>query len=159
MSMFVRAEANRQEMKLRQLGAKVEQINSVLCYVSFDVGGTKVSYVYNLNRKNQYFLERVSPYPLHAGVYETEADVVKTIAVDIEQFQMAHRSNVFDLFVKINQDLHLAAHRFEDLFLYYNVPHEYLDAILAKSAEVQMLIDQAKLKSERIYTGKEPEVL
>lgn len=159
MSMFMRAEATRHEMQLLQLGAKVEQINSMLCYVSFDVASTKVSYVYNVNRKNKYFLERVTPYPMHAGVYDTEEDVVKTIAVDIEQFRMANTSHVFNLFVKINQDLHNAAHRFEDLFLYYNVPHEYLDAILAKSAELQALINEAKTKAQRIYTKKDPKSL
>lgn len=159
MSMFMRAEATRHEMQLLQLGAKVDQINSMLCYVSFDVAGTKVSYVYNVNRKDKYFLERVTPYPMHAGVYDTEEDVVKTISVDIEQFRMANVSHVFDLFVQINQDLHHVAQRFEDLFLYYNVPHPYLDAIMAKSAEMQSLIDEAKAKSERVYTKKDPERL
>lgn len=61
--------------------------------------------------------------------------------------------------MKINQDLHNTAHRFEDLFLYFNVPHEYLDAILAKSAELQALINKAKTKAQRIYIKKDPETL
>ncbi|MCK5762601.1 MAG: hypothetical protein KAH05_00635 [Clostridiales bacterium] len=46
-------------MKLKQLGAKIETINSKMSYVRFDIDGVKLEYVYN--NKGKYFLERTKP--------------------------------------------------------------------------------------------------
>jgi len=58
------AEVSQHTIKLQQLGAKVQVINSTLCYVQFDLDGVQLQYVYNVNHKGNYFLERIQPYPL-----------------------------------------------------------------------------------------------
>jgi hypothetical protein len=159
MRKYLTAEANMHEMKLRQMGAKVEVINSLMCYVTFDIDGTKVSYVYNVNKKDKYFLERIEPYPQPAGTFETVDDVIEVIKIDIEQFKNAKRSRVFDLFIEINRELAKTSRNFEDLYLYYNVPHEYTDTIKSKIKEIQGIIKKARENSERIYFKKDPDTL
>ena len=52
----------------------------------------KLSYVYNINKSNRYFLERLKPYPLPLKEYESEEDVIETIRLDLEHFQNAAHS-------------------------------------------------------------------
>ena len=61
MRRFIDAEITQHTMKLQQIGAKVQVINSKLCYVNFDIGGFKIQYVYNVNKKGNYLLERIKP--------------------------------------------------------------------------------------------------
>ena len=89
----------------------------------FHIGEFKLSYVYNINRSNRYFLERLKPYPLPLKEYENEDDVIEMIRLDLEHFQNAAKSKNITSFIKINQELNRTAKAFEDLFLYYNVKH------------------------------------
>ncbi|EOD00395.1 hypothetical protein [Caldisalinibacter kiritimatiensis] len=159
MRKYISAEANMHEMKLEQMGAKVEVINSLMCYVTFDLEGTEISYVYNLNKKNNYFLERVEPYPQPAGTFKSIEDVIETIKIDIEQFKNAKRCKVFDLFIETNKAMTNVSRNFEDLYLYYNVPHEYTEQIKSKINEIKELIDEAKQNSERVYFKKNPDTI
>ncbi|RKD28979.1 hypothetical protein [Thermohalobacter berrensis] len=159
MRKYMTAEINRHEMVLVQMGAKVDVINSFMCYVSFDIAGTEVAYVYNVNKKNKYYLERVAPYPQPAGTFDTEKDVIDVIKIDIEQFKNAKNSRVFDLFLNVNQEIAKTSRNFEDLYLYYNVPHEYTNKIKSKIKEIQDLIKEARDKSERVYFKKNPDTL
>jgi len=152
-------EITKHQMILKQLGAKVDVISSFMCYITFDVEGTKVSYVYNINHKNRYFLERVEPYPEVAGTFNTEEDVIETIKIDIEQFRNAKLSKVFDLFIDINKEMSKTIRSFEDLYLYYNVPRECAESIKDKLKEIQEAIQKAKDKSDRVYFKKDPEYL
>ncbi|WP_425446132.1 hypothetical protein [Dethiothermospora halolimnae] len=156
MRKYLAAEVNKHRMVLKQLGAKLEVVNSLMCYVTFDLDGIEISYVYNVNRKNQYFLERIKPYSEPAGTFESEQDVIDTIKTDIEQFKNAKKCKVFDLFININKELNKTVREFEDLYLYYNIPHEHADAIKSKLLDVQDLIFEAKKKGKRIYFKKDP---
>lgn len=155
----MRAELNMHEMILSQLGAKVEVINSFMCYVKFDLDGTTVSYVYNINKKDKYFLERIEPYPMIAGTFNTEEDIVDIIKIDVEQFRNAKQSKVFSVLVDINKEITHISREFEDLYLYYNVHKEHRDAIKEKLKEVHEIILDAKKDSERVYFKKDPDIL
>ncbi|KGG81344.1 hypothetical protein [Caloranaerobacter azorensis] len=159
MRKYMKAEINRHDMILTQMGAKIKIINSYMCYVTFDLDGTEVSYVYNVNKKNKYFLERIEPYPEHAGTFKCEEDVIETIKIDIEQFKNAKKSRVFDLFVDINKEMNKTIRNFEDLYLYYNVPREYANSIKSKIQEIQDIIKTAKENCERVYFKKDPDTL
>ena len=159
MRKYLKAETSKHEMILNQLGAKVQVINSLMCYVSFDIDGTKVSYVYNVNKKNEYFLERVEPYPQPAGTFRTKDDVIETITIDIEQFKNAKHSRCFDFFVDINKEITTTSRMFEDLFLYYNVSLESMENIKNKIMEIKEIIEVAKENSERVYDKKNPKSL
>jgi hypothetical protein len=159
MRKYVNSEASQHEMKLIQMGAEVEQINSKMCYVRFKVYHIDVEYVYNINAKNKYFLERIKPYPLPIKEYETESDLINIIRIDIKQFENACKSKNIDTFIKINRELNTAIKRFEDLFLYYNVPKVEGEIIMQKINEIQEEIRKTQKLSQRVFFDKNPDNL
>lgn len=159
MKRYIGAEASEHEMKLVQMGAKVEQINSKMCYVRFKLDSMNVDYAYNINKKGRYFLERISPYPLPIREYENESDIVKVIDVDIRQFKNAINSKNYETFTSINKELHMTIKAFEDLFLYYNVPTMKAEVIMEKIKEIQNEIHETQKQSERVFFDKDPDYL
>ncbi len=159
MKKFIDSQASQHEMKLIQMGAKVEQINSKMCYIEFNIDDIEVSYVYNINKNNKYFLERIKPYPLPIKDFEKEEDVVKLIYIDIEQFKNASKSKNIDEFIHINTELNKTIKQFEDLFLYYNVPHIETEIITEKINEIHDEIIKTKENSERVFFDKDPDNL
>jgi len=156
---YLNVEASQQEMKLIQMGAKVEQINSKMCYIKFVIGGIPVEYVYNLNKKNQYFLERIKPYPLAIRSYEKVEDIVNVIEVDIRQFKNLVKSKNVRSFVDITKEFIGIIKRFEDLMLYYNVPADEVGVIMSKISEINQEITKTKETASRVFFDKEPENL
>ncbi|MCT4634520.1 MAG: hypothetical protein N4A76_17545 [Firmicutes bacterium] len=159
MRKYIDAEAIQHSMKLQQLGAKVHQINSKMCYIEFDLGKIKLEYVYNINNKGKYFLERIKPYPLPLKVFESEIDIVETIKLDLSQFKNAIQSKNIENFVEINQMLNMSIKKFEDLFLYYNVPTLDMKEMREMIEKVDKLIELMKDDSVRICFDKEPDNL
>ncbi|MTI47617.1 hypothetical protein [Sporosalibacterium faouarense] len=159
MRRFMGAEIDKQKFLLKQMGAQVEVINSFMCYVTFNVKNTEIAYCYNVNKKGDYFLERIKPYPEVAGTFKSEEDVINIIYTDIEQFKNATESHDFSLFIDINKKVSKSVREFEDLYLYYNVPHEYTEEIKKKIDEIQKLIKKAKSESKRVYFKTEPKAL
>ena len=156
---YVNVEASQHEMRLIQMGAKVEQVSGKMCYVKFVVEGLPIEYVYNLNKKNEYFLERIKPYPLPVRSFENVSDIVDVIDVDIKQFKNAVKSKNIENFTKINKELIETVKKFEDLFLYYNVPSAEVDSIIEKINEIQHVIIKTKESAERVFFDKEPDNL
>jgi hypothetical protein len=156
---YLNVEASQHEMRLIQMGATVEQVNSKMCYVKFMVESIPVEYVYSINKKNKYFLERIKPYPLPQRAFENEGDIVAIIEIDIKQFKNAVKSKNIDNFVRINKELNYTAKKFEDLFLYYNVPSFETEKIMKKIEEINEIIINTKKTSERVFFDKEPEYL
>ncbi len=99
------AEVSQHTIKLQQLGAKVQVINSTLCYVHFDIEGLEIEYVYNVNHKGNYFLERIKPYPLAIEEFDTEHDLVKLIQSDITKFKNALKSQHVERFISIAKQI------------------------------------------------------
>ncbi|ERJ12046.1 hypothetical protein [Haloplasma contractile] len=159
MRKYMKSEASQHEMKLVQMGGTCKQINSTMCYVQFEIEGIEIGYVYNINKYNKYFLERVKPYPLPIREFECEADVIKTIEIDIIQFKNAAKSRNINEFIEINQSLNFIIKEFEDLFLYYNVPKFETDIIHRKIDEIQAEIEKTQRESERVFFKKDPDNL
>lgn len=159
MKSYLMAEAIEHEMKLEQLGAKVVQITSKLCYVHFVVDGVEIEYAYNINAKGKYFLERIKPYPLPVRAFEDETKLVEIIEIDLEQFKQASESKHMVKFLQIGQSFHETAKRFEDLFLYYNVPEETLKEVFDDLLKINTAIDTCRDSAPKIYFKKEPENL
>ncbi|OGO76847.1 MAG: hypothetical protein A2Y23_08115 [Clostridiales bacterium GWB2_37_7] len=156
---YLNVEASQHEMRLIQMGAKVEQINSKMCYIKFVIDGVPVEYVYNLNKKNKYFLERIKPYPLAVKTYENVADLVEVINIDIKQFKNVVKSKNIESFLTINKELISTIKKFEDLFLYYNIPLEEVELLRNKISEIQQEIVKTKETAERVFFDKDPENL
>lgn len=156
---YLNVEASQQEMKLIQMGAKVEQINSKMCYIKFLIEGIPVEYVYNLNKKNKYFLERIKPYPLAIRSYEKVEDIVNVIEVDVRQFRNVAKSKNVQNFVNVTKEFIGIIKRFEDLILYYNVPADRVGTIMSKIGEINQEITEIKETANRVFFDKEPENL
>ncbi len=154
---FMGVEQDMHYIKLKQMGAKVEVIRGIMHYVQFDIEGTKVKYVYHINKKGRYFLERATPYPLNVGTYESQEDVIETIKHDIAQIRNAKNSKKFQKFIDINKKVSEILRNFEDLYLYYNVSRTQAEKIGANIDELQKLILETKDMSERIYFEKDPD--
>lgn len=145
------------EIKLRQMGARVKVIKGIMHYVHFDLDGIAVEYVYHINDEGNYFLQRLSPYPLTAGTYESQEDVVNLIRHDIVQMRNAKKSKKFPKFIEINKRINNLLRNFEDLYLYYNVPSTQAAKIEEKLCQLKNLILETKDTSERVYFEKDPE--
>jgi hypothetical protein len=110
------AEQNRTVMLLHQLGAKVKTVHGIICYVRFEVAGSEVLYVYNINAKDQYFLQRLRPYPLGAGVFSSQREIINFIVEDLAQLQNASKSSIYENFIDVNNRLHKMIHMMESSF-------------------------------------------
>jgi hypothetical protein len=159
MRKYIEADAMSQAMKLMQLGATVTKINSKTVYVQFDLEGLQLEYVYNLNAKGKFFLERIKPYPLPIKVYDAETDIVEVIEIDVDQFSKAVKSHNIDSFIAVNLKLNELLKKFEDLFLYYNVSSEKFELIHSKLDDIRKEIEITKENSTRLYYRKNPENL
>lgn len=159
MRKMINAELEAQSMKLRQLEANVNEINTKMCYVSFDISGFRLEYVYNINDKGNYFLERIKPYPLPLREFDGREAMVDIIEIDVEQFRNVIKSHNINEFIEISRMMNLTIRKFEDLFLYFNVPKETTESISQKLTDIQFEIDKAARTANRLYFKKEPEHL
>ena len=153
---YINFEANKHLIELTQMGAEVNQINSKMCYVKFTVGEMKLSYVYNINKKGNYFLERILPYPLPIREFRDEKDVIQIIKIDLKQYKNALESRPLDRFIEVNLSMSQVMRKFEDLFLYYDIDEEQCIDILEKINSISKDILDLKDKSKRIFFEKDP---
>lgn len=159
MGRYENAEVLQHAMKLEQMGAKVNVVDSKLCYVDFDLSGFKLQYVYNVNKNGNYFLERIRPYPLALKEFESEQDIVDIILIDVEQFKGALKSHNIARFVDIARQLNLTLKKFEDLFLYYNIAGDQVEKAFDELKEFDQHIEEMKKDAERLYFKKNPDHL
>jgi hypothetical protein len=145
--------------ELRSLGARVLDIQGIMFYVKFKIKGYKISYIYHLNPDNTYFLERVKPYSMVIGDFNTEEDIVDIIKVDIEQFQNAMNSNNFERFIDVDNNISKLVRIFEDLYLYYNINTQDIDSLNQDIKRILGTIKEIKSHSNRVYFKKDPDVL
>ncbi|MBN2259518.1 MAG: hypothetical protein JW702_03185 [Clostridiales bacterium] len=156
-SRLIRHEICKDELK--KLGARVIDIQGVMSLLKFNLDGTAISYIYHLNDDNTYFLERIKPYAMPVGEYDTEEEIVDTVKIDIEQFRNAMRSHNFSKFIEIDYNIAKLVRLFEDLYLYYNIKRENLDVLDNEIHLLLNIIKDIKNDSERVYFAKEPDVL
>ncbi|MFA9462854.1 MAG: hypothetical protein ACERKN_01035 [Velocimicrobium sp.] len=142
------AEQDNIDMLLTQMGAKVKTIHGLICFVRFTIKDTEIFYVYNINAKDQYYLQKILPYPVGAGVFTKPSEIIDYIKKDISYYKTASKSTVFSDFININLELHGAMHKMEETFLNYNVPHDKLDEIVLKIGEINQLLDKAQEKGD-----------
>lgn len=159
MKPYIESEALEHEIKLRQMGGEVTFITSKMCFVAFKVGGIDIEYSYNINTKGQVFLERIKPYPLPISAYDDEEHVIDVIRVDLEQFESASRSKNIKNFVEVNKLFHQTLKRFEDLFLYYNVPAAVIETVKKDLEKINTDITECKECTVRVYHDKDPDNL
>lgn len=138
--------------RLKQMGAsKLSTIQGHLHYIIFKIEPSiKVSYVYNINAKNQYFLQRISPYPLPEGLFSSQEEIVNFIEKDIAKFKNASHSTNFEAFLEINRSFNHFQQNMEHLFLHYNIPKELLEELNTHLTALNGTLQKAKSKSTHI---------
>jgi len=157
---MLNVEALAETMKLREMGAKIQSVNSKMCYVKFEEEGIQIEYSYSINTAGRYYLERIKPYALPLREFTREEKLIEIIEIDLDQFRNAiHSLNSIEPFIDTSKDFHRIFQRFEDLYLYYAVPPETLAAVHKKLAEIDDLIVETVGTAKRIYHRKEPDTL
>ncbi|SKC43652.1 hypothetical protein [Maledivibacter halophilus] len=145
--------------ELRKLGAKVISIQGIMFYVKFKIKNTKLSYMYHIKTDNTYYLERIKPYFMTIGDFNSEEDIIDIIKIDLEQFKNAMNSKNFNDFIEVDKSLTKLVRYFEDLFLYYNVSKDDINTVQEEVNHLLEKIVDIKEKSQRIYHKKDPDVL
>lgn len=140
------------EARLRYIGAtSIKKINGILYFIEFDIDkDLKISYAYNINSQNKYFLQRIKPYPIPEGVFDKESQVVAFIEKDIKKFANAKNSNNFELFLTITNELSNMCADIEKLFLNYNIDKIDLSNLKNELNDIACLFDECKLRSPKI---------
>ena len=160
MNKYVNSETTFHLMNLLQMGASVQVVSGKMVYVQFKLkNNMEVSYVYHINKKDKYFLERIKPYPLPIRELETANDVIDLIKIDFKQYTNAAHSHNIKEFVEVNKNLHKTMMALEDLFLYYNVPKTLIDDLNNNIIEIRNKIKDSAKECERVYFTKEPDNL
>lgn len=157
MRKLINAEVAIHTMKLQQMGAKVSVVNSKLCYIEFDLSGFKIQYSYNVNKRGNYYLERMEPYLMPLREVEEESGIVDLIRIDLEQFKDAIKSHNAADFIDTGRNIMKTLRKFEDLYLYYNVPKEEMAEMIETLNKFDKKIDEVKSKAKRIYFKKDPD--
>ncbi|MDR1774377.1 MAG: hypothetical protein LBR30_05875 [Clostridioides sp.] len=140
------------ETVLRQLGAtSIKKVLGNLYFIEFYINEDyKVTYSYNINPKNKYFLQRIDPYPIPKGVFKTEEDIVSFIKNDLEKFRNAANSKNFETFVAVSNDTVNINYLVENLFFNHNVDKNYLQVLKHKIEDVIDTIEEIESKSKKI---------
>lgn len=138
--------------KLKQLHPhEVNQIMSHLYYIVFKFeSNIEVSYVYNINVKKQYFLQRIAPYPLPKGLFSTQNEIIDFIEKDISKFKNASHSSNFNSFLNITNNISQLEQTMERLFLNFNVSKESIHHIQQLISDLNLEIQKAQNKSMHI---------
>ncbi|RKD32568.1 hypothetical protein [Thermohalobacter berrensis] len=143
--------------KLKELGCKVVSVHDVMFIVQYSLDDYKIEYLYHITPDNKYYLERIRPYVVSAGVFDSEEEVVKIIEIDIKQFRNAKNSRNFESFIEVDKEISKAVRAFEDLFLYYNISSEDTKLIKKQIDNFLKLLNDVKNKSKRVFFEKDPE--
>ena len=105
---------------LRQLGASsIKEIRNGILYIAkFELSNDLcVTYVFNVTKRDKYYLQRVSPYPISHGDFDGPDQVVDFIRKDIRKFRNAHNSHNFPKFLETTDAMVRLSHAVELLFL------------------------------------------
>ena len=152
MSRMNKAFGDTVETRLRHIGAtEIRKVNGILYFIEFDIEkDLKVTYTYNINSKNKFYLQRIKPYPIPEGVFEKEHEIVKFIESDIKKFRNAKNSKNFQLFLRITKDVNAIYADMERLFLNYNVDKVDLVKLKKEFNDIEEFFISTREKSNKI---------
>ncbi len=140
------------EMLLRQIGAsEIKKVRGILYFIKFNLrNDIEVSYTYNINAKNQYFLQRIKPYPIPQGIFINEHKIVEFIEKDLIKFHTAMNSKNFNLFLNATNKINLAATSLENLFLNYNVNSDDFITLDKELNDILQEIENSKINAKEL---------
>lgn len=140
------------EVLLRQEGAaKITKIHGFQYHIIFEVTSDfNVSYVYNVNPNNEFFLQRVDPYPIRHGLFENEHQLVDFIKEDIAKFRNAANSSNFHKFIDISRKVEELKEKTEAIFLNYNIDKKELQDLDENLTKIREGLFDIAAHSEKI---------
>ena len=140
------------EILLRQIGAsEIKKVRGILYFIKFNLGNDiEVSYTYNINAKNKYFLQRIKPYPIPQGIFINEHKIVEFIEKDLIKFHNAINSRNFNLFLNATNKINLAASNLENLFLNYNVNYDDFINLDKELNHILQEIENSKINAKEL---------
>lgn len=119
-------------VSLRQIGAtSIKEVRNGILYIAkFQMSDELcVTYVFNVTKRDKYYLQRVEPYPISYGDFEGADEVVGFIRRDIRKFRNAMQSHNFPKFLETANVMGQLSHATELLFLERNVSAEDMDSL------------------------------
>lgn len=138
---------------LRQLGAsEIREVrNGILYIIKFEINEElNVIYVLDITKRDKYFLQRVSPYPMSYGRFTSAGEVIEFIEQDIKKFENATHSHNFNKFIQIADSVTRLSHAMELLFLERNVSKEDMDRIYESLNKNIDMLREIKENSDKI---------
>ena len=140
------------ETLLRQMGASdIVKVQGLLYFMKFELtNDIEISYSYNINAKNKYFLQRIKPYPIPQGVFSDEYEIISFIKKDLLKFNNAMHSSNFNLFLDVTTKVNSITSKMEDLFLNHNVKKEEFLILNKELDDILNEIDIAKTNSKKL---------
>ena len=139
--------------RLRQLGAgTIKEIrNGILYIIKFELTEElNVVYVLDVTKRDKYFLQRVSPYPMSHGQFSSPDEVVDFIKADIKKFTNAKNSHNFPMFLSAADEITRFSHAVELLFLERNVSREDLEKLEGCMEQTMSLLKEIRERSPKI---------
>lgn len=139
-------------MNLRQMGATdIKAIGSKMHLVTFQLSDTvTVSYIYNVTRKDKFFLQRCEPYAIIKGKFADENEIVDFIQKDISAFRNAAKSRNYEKFSSIGKKLTSMVANVEEMFLSCNVQAELLDDVSSRLDSIDLELKQIIQLSKKL---------
>ncbi|EDS76633.1 hypothetical protein [Clostridium massiliodielmoense] len=151
MDKYMSVQESMLKCQLELLGAKVYKMKGSIRYVEFCIDSIKFKYIYHVNRKNKYFLERICPYSMPIATFEKEEEIIKIIKDDIAKFRNARNSNKFERFINTNKNLVKIAKSFEDIYLHYNVSKYDLNDIDVEMQKIESKLNKIIKENEIVF--------
>ncbi len=138
------------KIKLKQLGAELQRIDSKIYHVTFKVNDIKLEYFYNINESGKFFLERMKPYYKNFRVFTDENDAIRAIYEDVEYFRNASKSHNFGKFLEMSVEMEKLHDAYAEMFLHHNVPEDSLVRIETHILEAKQRINELNSTTEEI---------
>ncbi|MEG0924295.1 MAG: hypothetical protein RR313_05195 [Anaerovoracaceae bacterium] len=135
---------------LRQLGASsVKTSPAHINIAKFDLApGLRVKYLYEAKTDNEFFLQRISPFPIRIGRLYNEQDVISMITADLKKFESAYNSSNFPKFLELMGNVQTFDKEIENLFLFNNVSFDNLDKLHKELEKIHLMIDRIEEESD-----------
>ncbi len=139
-------------LSLRQMGATdIKVFQSRMHIATFDLGNDFiVSYVFNITRKEKFFLQRTRPYAMVKGMYADQKEIIEFIRDDIERFRKSIQLNNVDKYISLAERMGSLYERMEHIFLHHKVDNVTFDRLNAEVGELAYEVENIHSESEVI---------
>lgn len=116
---------------LKQIGATdIKVFDSRMHIANFDLGdGLIVSYVFNITRKDKFFMQRMRPYAMVKGKLANQKEIIAFIKDDVERFKKSKESNNMSKYIELAEKTGKVYERMEHIFLHHKVDDNILDRL------------------------------